>query len=104
MIGRGHVWWGNFDKLRPGVIVSSDRVCDLDFWQVHLVPISTSGWHADFPYSAPIRFPGTGDPCFATTLDLRLLARHQLIDYVGELDVHGMTAVDATLRSSFALD
>jgi mRNA-degrading endonuclease toxin of MazEF toxin-antitoxin module len=103
MIGRGHLWWARLDKVRPAVIVSSDDVCDLDFWQVHVAPITSAEWHEDFPSSVPVRFDGVASSSYASMIDTQLIARAELLEHIGQLSSLEMQAVDAALGAVLGL-
>lgn len=103
MIGRGQVWWTRLDKVRPAVIVSSDDVCDLEFWQIHVAPITSAAWHDDFPASVPIRIVEVGSSSYVSTLDAQLVVRSQLVEHIDQLSSVEMQAVDAALRAVLGL-
>ncbi len=103
MIGRGHVWWSRLDKLRPAVIVSSEDVCDLGFWQIHVAPVSTSEWHAEFPWSVSIGLSFSDRQSFVSTIDVQLLRRDALVEHIGVVSRTEMAAIDDTVASVFGL-
>jgi len=105
LIGRGHIWWTRLDKVRPAVIVSSDDICDLEFWQIHVAHITSAPWHDEFPASTPIG-QHTGlpaDPCYVSVLDTQLIDRVQLIDHIGSISLTELTGVESALRGVFGL-
>ncbi len=103
MMGRGRIWWTRLDKIRPAVIVSSDDVCDLEFWQIHVAPITSAAWHDDFPASVPIRLVGVASSSYVSTLDTQLVARSQLVEHIGQLSSVEMRAVDGALGAVLGL-
>ena len=103
MIARGRIWWTRLDKVRPAVIVSSEDVCDLELWQVHVAPITPAAWHADFPASVPVRLVEVSSSSYVSTLDTQLVARSHLLEHVGQLSSVEMQAVDSALRAVLGL-
>ena len=100
MIARGRIWWTRLDKVRPAVIVSSEDVCDL---QIHVAPITSAAWHADFPASVPVRLVEVSSSSYVSTLDTQLVARSHLLEHVGQLSSVEMQAVDSALRAVLGL-
>ena len=103
MIARGRIWWTRLDKVRPAVIVSSEDVCDLELWQIHVAPITSAAWHADFPASVPVRLVEVSSSSYVSTLDTQLVARSHLLEHVGQLSSVEMQAVDSALRAVLGL-
>lgn len=103
MIARGRIWWARLDKVRPAIIVSSDDVCDLEFWQIHVAPVTSAAWHDDFPASVPVRLGEVESPSYVSTLDTQLVARTDLLEHIGQLSNVEMKAIDAAMRSVLGL-
>lgn len=94
MMGRGRIC-GPSGSTRFALrsIVSSDDVCDLEFWQIHVAPITAAGTTTSWA-SVPIRLVGVASSSYVSTLDTQLVARSQLVEHIGQLSSVEMRAVD----------
>lgn len=107
---RGQIYWARLDKIRPAVVVSSAEVLDLPFWQIHLVPVTTSGRHLDLRTSTPIAAQGGLDPQanhFAAAMDLVLASRvpedGEVLDFIGMVEEDELAGIDAALTEVLGL-
>lgn len=100
MVKRGSVHWIDLDKRRPGVIVSSGDVLDVDVWQTHVVPLTSNLDRADLAGNVllPSNATGLAKDSVAVPLGLELIERAWLGEEAGQLPAVLLRDIDAGVR------
>jgi mRNA interferase MazF len=106
-MGRGEVWWAEFDQRRPVVLLSEDEPSGLLAMQV-VAPADADitglgievavGIQEGLPFEGVLRlvFPR---PDFTPCTWLTILSRDELIERAGSLSPEKLSEVDAALRA-----
>ena len=97
---RGDVWWVRVDKLRPVVVVQTDRVRDPRVRSFLVVPV-TSRLHLEgLPGNVRLdrRATGLSKTSVANVYDIQRVLRSDLVESVGRLSVDSLKALDDGLR------
>jgi mRNA interferase MazF len=97
---RGEVWWVRVDKLRPVVVVQTDRVRDPRVRSFLVVPV-TSRLHVEgLPGNVRLdrRATGLSKTSVANVYDIQRVLRSALVENVGRLSVDSLKAIDDGLR------
>lgn len=105
MVARGGVYWIEFDKRRPCVVVSSDDVLGVEVWQTHVVPLTSNLDRAGLAGNVLLDAAATGLPknSVAVPLGLELVERAWLAERVGQLPTALVDAIDHGLRAVLGL-
>lgn len=97
---RGEVWWVRTDKLRPAVIVQSDKVREPRVTTFLVVPL-TSRMHLE-GLPGNVRLDGRATrlakSSVANVYDVQRVSRIDLHERVGTLPAAQIAALDAGLR------
>jgi mRNA-degrading endonuclease toxin of MazEF toxin-antitoxin module len=97
---RGELWWVRVDKLRPAVVVQTDRVRDPRVRSFLIVPV-TSRLHLEgLPGNVRLdrRMTGLSKTSVANVYDIQKVLRSDLVENVGRLSVDSLKAIDDGLR------
>lgn len=97
---RGEVWWVRVDKLRPVVVVQTNRVRDPRVRSFLVVPV-TSRLHVEgLPGNVRLdrRATGLSKTSVANVYDIQRVLRSDLVENVGRLSVDSLKAIDDGLR------
>lgn len=105
MVKRGSIHWVDLDKRRPCVVVSSQEVLDVDLWQTHVVPLTSSIDRAGLAGNVVLESTITGLPkdSVAVPLGLELVDRRWLVERTGQLPRALMDAIDDGVRAVLGL-
>lgn len=97
---RGEVWWVRVDKLRPAIVVQTDRVRDPRVRSFLVVPL-TSRLHLEgLPGNVRLERKATGlsKTSVANFYDIQKVLRSDLVESVGRLSADSLKAIDDGLR------
>jgi mRNA interferase MazF len=101
VVARGGVYWINFDKRRPCVVVSSDDVLSVNVWQTHVVPITSNVGRAGLAGNVllPSKASGLPNDSVAVPLGLELIDRSLIGKQAGRLPAVLIDDIDEGLRA-----
>jgi len=97
---RGELWWVRVDKLRPAVVVQTDRVGDPRVRSFLVVPV-TSRLHLE-GLAGNVRLDrkatGLSKTSVANVYDIQKVFRSDLVENLGRLSPDCLKAIDDGLR------
>ena len=97
---RGELWWVRVDKLRPVVVVQTDRVRDPRVRSFLVVPM-TSRLHLEgLPGNVRLdrRITGLSKTSVANVYDIQKVFRSDLVENVGRVSAASLKAIEDGLR------
>lgn len=102
---RGDVWWVRLDKLRPAVVVQTDRVRDPRMGSFLVVPLTSRLQWEGLPGNVRLerRVTGLSRPSVANVYDIQRVLRPDFIEHVSRLSGESLRVLDDGLRVALEL-
>lgn len=97
---RGEVWWVRIDKLRPAVVVQTDRVRDSRIRSFLIVPMTSRLHWEGLAGNVRIdrRTTGLSRTSVANVYDIQRVLRSDFVEHAGRLSAESLKALDEGLR------
>ncbi len=97
---RGEIWWVRVDKLRPAVVVQTDRVIDPRVRSFLVVPVTSRVNLEGLPGNVRLerRITGLSKTSVANLYDIQKVFRSDFVENVGRLPADSLKTIDEGLR------
>ena len=97
---RGEIWWVRVDKLRPAVVVQTDRIQDPRVRSFLVVPVTSRVNLEGLPGNVRLerRVTGLSKTSVANVYDIQKVFRADLVECLGRLSAESLKTIEDGLR------